>query len=569
MPSLEPRPSTRPRLLMRLPLVVVAVLVLTGGPGVRGQGATLGTFRWQLLPFCNVVSLTVVQQGGQYHVDGTDDLCNAPRQASVVGRAFPNPDGSIGLGLTTVTTIGAAPVHIDARIALDTLSGPWTDSAGNGGTFTFRPGPATGGGPRPVPPGGIAPGSITSAHLAPGAVTAAQLAPGAITTAGIAAAAAGFGACPAGAYLRGLQPDGTVLCEPIGTPPTSTAVDTGSILNASLAIGQDGLAIISAWDLTNGDLRITRCLNSACTAAASRTVDATNSVGQFSDIAIGTDGLPIISHFDETNGDLRVTHCSDAACTAATSTNVDTAVGLVTGKHTSIAIGTDGLAIVSHYDETNRKLRISHCSNAACTAATHATISSANDIGQYTSIAIGADGMPVVSHRDVTSGDLRVTHCGNLTCTSATTVRIDTPQVVGIGTSLAIGRDGVPIVSTLDASTNTLRVTYCGTVTCSSARWTNLDTADYSGMGSSIVIGSDGLPVISHYHGSTRAFRVSRCADVTCTSATSTTIGMATNIPGPTSLALAPDGLPIVAYTNFFGTATDLRVVKCQSRTCR
>lgn len=152
--------------------------------------------------------------------------------------------------------------------------------------------------------------------------------PGAITTAGIASAVAGFGACRAGEYLRGLRPNGSVLCEPIGTPPTSTAAASGvGVLCPSVAIGQDGFAIVSYWDSTNGDLRITHCRNSACTVAASRAVDTANSVGQFSDIAIGADGLAIISHYDETNGNLRVSRCSNVACTAATltkSTNLDT-----------------------------------------------------------------------------------------------------------------------------------------------------------------------------------------------------------------------------------------------------
>ena len=34
------------------------------------------------------------------------------------------------------------------------------------------------------------------------------------------------------------------------------------------------------------------------------------------------------------------------------------------------------------------------------------------------SIAIGADGLPVISHQDVTAEALRVTHCGNAACTA-------------------------------------------------------------------------------------------------------------------------------------------------------
>ena len=134
---------------------------------------SLGTFRWQLQPFCNVVTVTVIQQGAVYTVDGYDDQCGAPLRAPLVGLATPNPDGSIGLGLHVVTVPGGRGLQIDARISLASLSGPWSDSAGNSGTFAF--GATAGGTPRPpptVPASAIAAGSIAAAHLAPGVVGA-------------------------------------------------------------------------------------------------------------------------------------------------------------------------------------------------------------------------------------------------------------------------------------------------------------------------------------------------------------------------------------------------------------
>ncbi|HKQ36060.1 MAG TPA: hypothetical protein VJT11_12205, partial [Nitrospiraceae bacterium] len=99
-------------------------------------------------------------------------------------------------------------------------------------------------------------------------------------------------------------------------------------------------------------------------AATLTTVDSTGSVGQYSSVTIGADGLALISYYDETNGDLKVAHCSNVACTAATLTTVDS-TGSV-GQHTSVTIGADGLALISYYDQTNGDLKVAHCSNLLC-----------------------------------------------------------------------------------------------------------------------------------------------------------------------------------------------------------
>src|SRR5690348_6377635 len=94
--------------------------------GVSGASAQdIGTFRWQLQPFCNIVTVQVTQVGGIYRLEGTDDQCGAATVAPVIGIAAINPTGSIGLGLTHVTTPGGVPVHVDALVTLPGASGTW------------------------------------------------------------------------------------------------------------------------------------------------------------------------------------------------------------------------------------------------------------------------------------------------------------------------------------------------------------------------------------------------------------------------------------------------------------
>jgi hypothetical protein len=498
--------------------------------------------------------------------------------------AFLNPDGTIGIGLTTVQAPGGTPVHVDARIDLGSFGGPWQDSAGGSGTLVFTPGPGTGGAPRPVAPNGLAPGSITNVLIAPGAVVGAHLAPGVVGAAQIDPSqvqARVSGGCAVGQYLRGVRPDGTAVCELLLAVTLSTTVDdrdTEVGRYTSLAIGTDGLPIVSHWDGTIGALRVTQCGNAACANSNVSTLvddpEDADGDGESTSIAIGVDGLPIISSFDDAAGALRVTHCGNAACTAGNvSTTVDDPVNIV-GLFPSIAIGADGLPIISHRDDTAGALRVTHCGNTACTAGNVSTTvdDPAADVGFDTSIAIGADGLPIISYRDKTAAALRATHCGNAACTAGNvSTTIDDPNnAVGFYTSIAIGGDSLPIISHSNISAGTLRVTHCGNAACTAGNVSTTvdDPANDVGRFTSIAIGVDGLAIISHRDDTAGALRVTQCANTVCSGADSANVDDPTDaVGGDTSLAIGADGLPIISH--FDQTAGALRVTKCATRGCQ
>src|SRR5438477_960738 len=191
----------------------------------------------------------------------------------------------------------------------------------------------------------VATGGITSAMIGTGAVTSAKIAAGAVGAAQIntAEVQARVGTmCPGGQFLRGLNSDGTVVCEGFDLPPTITTVDdpvNAVGTHSSMAIGTDGFPVISYFDSAAAALKVAKCVSAACTGATIITTvdDPANAVGYYTSIAIGTDGFPVISYADLT-GALKVAKCVNAACTGATTiTTVDDPVNTV-GYYTSIAI---------------------------------------------------------------------------------------------------------------------------------------------------------------------------------------------------------------------------------------
>lgn len=119
----------------------------------------IGTFSWTTLPNCNVVTVTVIQQGPLYQLTGSDSLCGAG-PAPVTGTAVPGGPGVV-FGMTVAYPSGRA-ANLSASISLASLSGTWADADGNTGTFSF--GAVAGAAARPTPAAATA---ITVNQFAP------------------------------------------------------------------------------------------------------------------------------------------------------------------------------------------------------------------------------------------------------------------------------------------------------------------------------------------------------------------------------------------------------------------
>jgi hypothetical protein len=334
---------------------------------------------------------------------------------------------------------------------------------------------------------------------------------------------------------------------------TALDLDSGGVgSDASVAIGADGMPIVSYFDAKNGDLKVARCTAPGCTAGTViSTVDTTGVVGRFSSIAVGADGLPIISYYDVTNGDLKVAHCVNLNCAGNVTTISAIDAANDVGQFSSIAIGADGIPVIAYFDVTNGDLKVARCSATACTtAATKTVLDIAGVVGQYASITIGSDNVPAISYFDATNSHLKFTRCSDATCKGgASTVTLDPSSLAGQFSSITVGTDGMPLIAYYDKGAGDLKVAHCGNTICSvNVSTVAVDTQGDVGRYASIAVGTDGFPVVASYRVDGGNLRLAKCANALCTS--SVLRGLDTNgdVGSYASIAVGPDAVPVVAY---------------------
>jgi hypothetical protein len=420
----------------------------------------------------------------------------------------------------------------------------------------------------------VASGGITSSLIANAAVGLNQ-----INTSQVQARIGGI--CPLGSYLRGINPDGSVLCTGIPNPHTSsTAVASGGGIvsagaHSSIAVPPDGRPVIAFQITTSGDSRLgyLRCGNAACSAGNIRREPdspAGQEVGSHTSIAIGSDGFPVIAYHNETAGTLKVVKCSNLDCNAPTIvTTVDDHPTNTVGGYTSIAIGADGFPVISYYDATAGGLKVAKCVNLNCTGLNVITTvhNPPNDVGRNTSIAVGSDGLPVISYRDATIGSLNVAKCASAACNTGASITGVATGVANARSDMALGADGFPVISYehTEGMSSEVRALKCGNAACTALNTNNLVyfASGLSGADSSIAIGVDGLPIISHWAPS---LRVSKCGDPACASGTISSVLDPTNSGYDSAIAIGPDSLPVISHHEM--TDDTLRVSKCGNIAC-
>lgn len=356
-----------------------------------------------------------------------------------------------------------------------------------------------------------------------------------------------------------------------------STLDSVVYWETSITTGADGLGLISYYydDGRGGALKVAHCENAPCTSATISTLDtwegdrpnssySNDGVGRHSSITTGTDGLGLISYYDSEDRVLKVAHCDNAACTSATTSQVSNQPGWH-GRATSIAIGADGLGLISFLDFSF--LDAVHCADIMCTRNSHwlknvyitETTVDSEVLTERSSVTIGGDGLGLIAYLATDDGGLKVAHCYDVNCENAFASTVDSS---GAYLSAATGVDGLGLFS---YQGDGLKVAHCDNAGCTSATTSTVDPTINVGQYTSITIGKDGLGLISYYDRDNEALKVAHCDDPACTSATVSTVDSG-GVGLFSSITIGSDGLGLISYID--ATNRALKVAHCENILC-
>lgn len=117
-------------------LTLSALCLLGLAAPAESEAQVIGTFMWRTEPYCNTLTLTVIQEGPVFRLHGTEDLCS---NSTTTQQAMPvEGTAVIGVGpnqaviaVNTFSTSGGSS-RLLGILNLATLIGTWYDDHGSG-----------------------------------------------------------------------------------------------------------------------------------------------------------------------------------------------------------------------------------------------------------------------------------------------------------------------------------------------------------------------------------------------------------------------------------------------------
>lgn len=351
--------------------------------------------------------------------------------------------------------------------------------------------------------------------------------------------------------------------------PSVAVVDSAGRVGSHVALvtGSDGLPLLAYFDETLGDLKIAKCHDPYCSGRVSiATLDSQDRVGSYISLAIDGDGLPVIGYFDATSGDLKVARCGTQDCSSETVFSSVDSDGIV-GLFSSMAMGEDGLPVISYFDRDKCDLKVAKCVDPACSGdeVVVSTVDKKGCVGLFTSIAVPADGLPVITYYDSNRGRLKIAKCNDPACTgrNETISVVDESVSAGSFAKVAIGADDLPVISYYNHSDGDLKMAHCNDPACAGGdeSITTVDTDGLVGAFTALAFSEDGLPVVAYYDLTLGQVKLVQCRDHACTGFETPTVVADEDeiLKSFLAMTISPEGTPVIAFFNH--TDGDLKVV--------
>jgi len=308
------------------------------------------------------------------------------------------------------------------------------------------------------------------------------------------------------------------------TAPPVTDVETGLVgSHVAIVSGADGLPLLAFYDETRGDLKVSKCLDSTCSGrVATSTIDRAGNVGSYVAMVIDPEGFPVLSYLDATSGDLKVARCETSDCSGTKTITTLDSEGVV-GLFTSMAIGEDGLPVISYFDRDRCALKVAKCNDPACSGGdeTLSILDKKGCVGLFSSLAISADGTPVIAYYDSKKGRLKVAKCRDAACTGGKAIVSVVDESVSVGSfaSIAIGADDLPVISYYDHSHGDLNLALCNDAACAGGDESivTLDEVGLVGSYAALCFTRDERPIVAYYDPPSGHAKVVECRDQACT----------------------------------------------------
>lgn len=369
------------------------------------------------------------------------------------------------------------------------------------------------------------------------------------------------GSCRVGSTIREVLADGSLVCwddAPLNRPVPPNGVFLANTVATQLGrvnvatIGADGLPLILYSDTNLLRYFILHCNDPVCSTYHQTRIDDFTLTNDYASLAIDPSGLAVVSYYEPTNGDLYFGRCTDVACTSII-TNTLFASPQFLGYENDITIATDGLPLVVFANfGPPRMLMTAHCNDAQCVnpPAIGIVDQHPNLINPDPSITLGADGRGLIAYHFAPSADLRVAHCNDPHCLAATLTTYLTGVPDGFQASITTGVDGLGLITYMDNASWNLWTAHCSDALCSNATLTPI----YSLMAGNfnpqpnITIGAFGLGIISFFDmpQGFNTIMVANCNNPPCSSATF--YPAALNTGWPSWITITPSGNPLITY---------------------